>query len=149
MRKFGPRSAATSLLMAGVLAGLPIAVAGPAVAAVNGTLPFQPQTCAAGQPKLDYEYTPTGTQNAPFIWSNVCGTGTWNWSAEGTLYVIRMPTSPTHRVWMHIYDAGTGQTLDTYCFWSPNQDLYVDDYPPPTDWQNPSDIQVSDNTTHC
>jgi hypothetical protein len=140
MRNSRLRGLTASIVMVGPLVGLPFAMAGPAAAAIS--LPNGPQTCSSGQPKLDYEY---GYYTAEYglqdiTWSNVCGTGTWDWIYPGggsyELLEVRMPTSPYHRIWVH-------QGSSSWC-------LYSQD----TDVSGPSgfyvgNIQVSDNTTPC
>ena len=143
----GIRPIALSLIMLGAAIALPITTAGPAAAVT--TIPAAPQSCAAGQPKLDYEYA--NTQTRVSTWSDVCGTTTWNWNQSGLylLEAIRMPTTPTHRVWLHSSSAAPGSAV---CAYSQNQDVYVYylSSPPSDFWQRfTGDIQVSANTAAC
>jgi hypothetical protein len=143
----GVQAMAASLIMLGAMIAIPIATAGPAAAA--GTIPAAPQSCSGGQPKLDYEYININTRVS--TWSNVCGTGDWTWDTSGTyqLLALRMPTTPTHRVWLHLTGVYTGEQA---CVFSQNADIYV--------WYltNPGsdlyqvwtgDVQVSANTASC
>jgi hypothetical protein len=137
-----------------------IAVIGAAVTLVLTTVPAQAassipgssQTCSPGQPKLDYEwflYNSSG--NYTYTWSNVCGTGTWQWTVytgAGALYALRMPTSPYHRIWLHQNPDGSGLSA---CFYSTNDDIYIAGYELQYgDWiGNPGNVQVSSNTSSC
>ena len=143
----GTRPIALSLIMLGAMIAVPITTAGPAAAVT--TIPAAPQSCAAGQPKLDYEYA--NTQTRVSTWSNVCGTTTGNWNQSGLylLEAIRMPTTPTHRVWLHSSSAAPGSAV---CAYSQNQDIYVYylSSPPSDFWQRfTGDVQVSANTASC
>jgi hypothetical protein len=138
---------AASAIMLGAMIAVPITTAGPAAAA--GTIPAGQQSCSAGQPKLDYEYANLTTRVS--TWSNVCGTGTWNFNQSGNyeLLAIRMPTTPTHRVWLYAYGPYAG---DSVCAWSPNTDVYVYYLTNPGSelyqlWTG--QIQVSTSTAKC
>jgi len=114
-----------------------------AVPADAATMPGSSQTCASGQPKLDYEWSNLQT-NPAGTWSNVCGDATWTWNQSDFVLYIRMPTSPYHRVWFHQYANGSGGAV---CLYSEDNDVQ-----PPQQyvWEiDPGNIQVSANTSPC
>lgn len=144
MRKSQLRGLAASTLFLASVIGIPLATAGPAAAA-GGSIPAVSPTCSAGQPKLDYEWYErvNGGGVSDKVWSNVCGTGTWTWLkavAGGGNYLaeIRMPTTPYHRVWLHL----SGHT--PLCLYSRNTDISV-----PATYDSPDDVQVAANTSPC
>ena len=124
-----------------------------AVPAATGTIPGPPQTCSAGEAKLDYEWGSYLTGGG-LTWSDVCGNGTWTFNSDDTeyyLWAIRMPTSPYYRVWLHQDSNGDGLTA---CLYSQDNDIYIEDYA--NYYLNagfniyyPGNVQVSDNTASC
>lgn len=164
MKGLGPgaRLRAAACLFATAAAAAVVLAAGPAQAA---TVPVArslqvtgPAATAAAScnPKLDYEVLNNNTGTTS--WSNFCGTGTGYiaWSLPGvplseysySLWAVRMPTTPYHRVWLHQNADGTGLTA---CFYSKNQDLYISNYVNKygTWIYTPGNIQVSANTSSC
>jgi hypothetical protein len=160
MGKIGARSAG-AVLFFGIVAVLPFVTPGLAVA-VAGTIPNLPgPTCSAGQAKLDYEVT-WSAPNGASVWANTCGTGVYTWqptvSGQNGIWLlsqIRMPTTPTHRVWLHApatYADGSTGTI-AWCIYSQNTDVAIPGYHNngsySVNWQDPNDVQVSDNTSPC
>jgi hypothetical protein len=112
-----------------------------------------PETCSSGQPKLDYEWLNAVGTTQNYYWSNVCGEGTWTWidSQNGHsyyLWALRMPTSPSHRIWLHQNADGSGLSA---CFYSTGNDIYMTNYYSQYGlWiDQPGNIQVSANTSPC
>jgi hypothetical protein len=139
-----------------LVALLPAIVLGAGVYVTSASSTFAADGCPGTQPKLDIEYQLPFNNNYPnsnLQWFNTCGVfyeaGNWNQNAE--LVAIRMPTSPTHRVWLH-YRWSNG-VVDAFCFYSQDTDIYmrtVNVYPHPQfEVEFPSDIQVSANTAPC
>lgn len=156
MSKFRLRSIIAGLAAITVTALLPLTTTSAAQAqpaqptpipcdSASQCLPAPQETCSSGQTKLDYEWQSSVTGD--YVWSNVCGTGTWNWDdpSYDTLLEIRMPTSPYHRVWLHQYANNTG---DNYCLYSEDNDVTVP-YQSAWDIYLPGNVQVSANTASC
>lgn len=89
-------------------------------------------TCAAGQPRLDYEY---GSNR----WANVCGFATWRWAAGDKLVKLRMVTTPAYQIEEHQTYPDKGKAE---CLMAPD----VDTTPP---METPGAIQVSENALPC
>jgi hypothetical protein len=137
VRKPQLRAVVSGLAAVGSALTLMLVTTVPSQAATNGTIPAAAQSCASGQPKLDYEYWEV---TIGWVWSDVCGDGDWTFSG-GELVEIRMPTTPYHRIWLHQYD-GSG----TACLYSQDTDITI----PITTWEDvPGDVQVSANTSPC
>jgi hypothetical protein len=121
---------------------IPLATAGSAAASTS--IPASPQTCSAGEPKLDYGWAEVvqGVQSST-VWSDVCGFAIWDWDASGggginLIIKVRMPTTPTYRIWLH-NSAG-----DAWCAYSEDSDISV-----PAAFDTPVNVQVSGNSSPC
>lgn len=143
---FHRRAALTGIT--GIAAAFIITFSAAVPAAADSSIPAGAQSCGSGQPKLDYEYE-NGSESGggATAWSNVCGTGTWDWNIgsfstqDWLLIAIRMPTTPYHRVWLH-------QGSNSLCLYSEDNDIYISGYDGGT-WLQPDNVQVSANTSPC
>jgi hypothetical protein len=135
-----------------VITAAPAADAPAAASDVTGTIPGPAQTCSSGEPKLDYEWGSYPDGN--LTWSNVCGIGTWTFNNDDTeyyLWAVRMPTTPSYRIWLHQDSNGDGLTA---CFTSDDVDVLMETYANQYlsagfNIYYPGNVQVSDNSAPC
>lgn len=147
LAKFRPTRPAISVAAVVVAVGTYAVATGSASASIPAQIPAAQQTCAAGVPKLDYEYEDiyTGTS----FWSNVCGFQVWPWNrSDYRLLAYRVATNPSdYRIWEHEDGLALCETSfggDVYTWELGDGEQAAVDY-----WDNPNNLQLSSNQVWC